>query len=491
MEQRLPLVPRLRKRAVPVPLGLQRGVWVDDHEIDIDDHVRRAAVVAPGGPAQLDALVGEVMSRPLDLGRPLWEMVVAEGLAGGRTAVIARLHHAILDGVSGATAMAALLDLSPGWSPNGVGVHRTAGVPTTAGHGGAGDTVPDAVPSPLSMLRYAAASLGRQPEATAHALNRGIDTMLDLVNQNRELAVRGTSPPPALYRAPRTSLNGNLTPERRYSSLSVPLEDLELVREVLGPAAGEDDRSGTDPTPTINDVILCAVGGALGRFLGLRGESPSRSLVALVPVSTRGHASVPGTGQPADMGNYVSGMLVELATTVADPVERLGRVAASSQVAKEQEERAGGDLLEDVTRLVPPVMVTAAMRGIAALGLFDRLPPPFNVVVSTVVVPEVPLWWAGCPVAAVFPAAPVAAGVGLNVTSMTYRGAVHFGLLACPRLVPQLDQLALLLDDAVAELVAAALAIRARTGPGARVPRRGAAATGPHVAGPHAAPMPT
>jgi WS/DGAT/MGAT family acyltransferase len=306
---------------------------------------------------------------------------------------------------------------------------------------------PGPLPSTIARICYTASSLLRHPEAVRDAVARGLDVVVELTGRNRRLGAAGERPPPAVFGAPRTPLNGTLSGERRYASLSVPLDDLDLVRRELDPSG----------SATVNDVILCAVGGALRRYLDQRGHLPADDLVALVPVSTGGRARVPGDGETPDLGNRVSGMLVALGTSVADPVERLAAVAKASEVAKGQERVAGGDLLEGLTRSLPPLLVSTAVRGISAIRLFDRMRPPFNVVVSSVAVPDVALWWAGCPVAAVHPAGPVAHGVGLNVTSMTYRGTVHFGLLACPRLVPSVEEMARLLDDAVAELVVAAL----------------------------------
>lgn len=439
------------------PLDLQRPLWIDEAEIDLDAHVKRAAVAPPGSKRELEALVGEVLSSPLRVDRPLWEMVVAEGLEGGRTAVIARLHHAVLDGVSGATAMAAFLDLSPG---EGEGVQpggHANGVPRVAPSTVSQPPTPTpangvARPSSLGIWRYAAASLAHQPEAAVALLERSADALVALRRQNRDLATRGLSPPPSPFSAPRTSLNGAVTGERRLATLAVPVSNLELVRRVLGSDYDVPGHRGA----TVNDVILCAVGEALRRYLATRDETPARPLVALVPVSTRGPASVPKSRR-AHVGNYVSGMLVPIATTIEEPVARLQAVATATGVAKLQEGVAGGEFLETLFHAIPPFVVSRLMRTVGRFLLFDRVAPPVNVVVSSVVVPDVSLWWAGCPVSAVYPAGPVADGVGLNITSMTYKGTVHFGIVACPRLVPDVDELAVLLDDAVAELVAAAV----------------------------------
>jgi diacylglycerol O-acyltransferase len=452
--ERVGRVPRLLRRAVRVPLGVQRPVWVDQAEIDLDAHVHAAAVDAPGGQRELDALIGKVLSRPLPVDQPLWEMVVAEGLAGGRTAVIARLHHAILDGVSGATAMAAFLDLTPGSDDgSGTGNHSEEAAPTgteTAAvnpkpTNGAG------LPNPLGLWRYAVSSLARQPEAAAALAQRTTDLLVALTRHNRELAMKGLSPPPTPFSAPHTSLNGRVTGVRHVATFGVPLDDLEFVRRAVGPELSTGSRGAT-----VNDVILTAVGGALRHYLEEAGENPRRPLVALVPVSTRGPASVPASGR-AHVGNYVSGMLVPLATTEEDPVARLRAVANASAIAKMQEDVAGGEFLETLLQAVPPILVSGLMRAASRFSLFDRVAPPANVVVSSIVVPDVSLWWAGRQVSAIYPTGPVADGVGLNVTSMTYKGTVHFGIVGCPRLVPDVDKVAALLDDAIAELMSAAL----------------------------------
>lgn len=432
---RLPLVPRLRQRALRVPLDVARPVWVDDPAFDLDAHVRRSALPSPGGGPELDELLGEVMARPLPPDRPLWEMVVVEGLEEGRSAVVARLHHAVLDGVSGATAMAAFLDLGP--EP------MTAPPEGPPGARVAGGSLPPAT----SLLRYAAASVVRQPAAALDACNRGLDAMVALAGQNRRLAAEGRRPPPTPFRVPRTSLNGNVTAERRVATMTVPLADLDLVRSACGGV-------------TVNDVILCAVGDAAHRLLTARGERPPAPLVALVPVSTRGPAAVPEEGAPARLGNAISGMLVPLPVEASDPFERLRAVAQAAQVSKDQEELAGGDFLEGVTRALPPAAVRALTLGIGRFRVFDRLPPPCNLAVSTVMVPDVTLWWAGREVSAVYPLGPVVDGVALNVTAMTYRGTVYVGLVACPRQVPDVAGLAALLGTVFDDLVVRAATVR-------------------------------
>jgi WS/DGAT/MGAT family acyltransferase len=422
--QRLHLVGPLRQRAVRVPLGLHHPVWVDDPDFELDDHLSRASLPSPGGRAELDGFVAAAMSRPLDPDRPLWEMFVVEGLEGDRTALIAKVHHAILDGVSGASILAAFLDLSPR--------ARIVAAPPEPWD-------PAPLPGSARMLRYAASSLSHQPARVLTTLDAGVEAIADLGMHNRELLSRGESPPPAFFSAPRTSMNGAVSNRKRFSSLSIPLDDAKLIRRVFG--------------GTVNDVVLAGVAGGLRRLLAARGESVGRALVAMVPVSTRPE----GSSQDAALGNQLSAMLVSLATDMDDPVQRLDAIARSTRVAKEQEQLHRGRLVGDVAQIAAPGLASRVARAVAGTRLFDRVRPPFNVMVSGIKGPDFPLFCAGSRVEAMYPVGPVAEGVGLNVTIFSYLDQLQFGLLACRKLLPELDDLAVLIDDALGELVGCAL----------------------------------
>jgi WS/DGAT/MGAT family acyltransferase len=371
------------------------------------------------------------MSRPLDPDRPLWEMFVVEGLAGGRTALIAKVHHAILDGVSGASILAAFLDLSPR--------ARIVAAPPEPWE-------PAPLPGSAQMLRYAASSLSHQPARILTTLDAGVEVVADLGMHNRELRSRGESPPPAFFSAPRTSINGAVSNRKRFSSLSIPLDDAKLVRRVFG--------------GTVNDVLLAGVAGGLRRLLSARGELVERALVAMVPVSTRQEGGVDGEA----LGNQLSAMLVSLATDIDDPVQRLGAIARSTRVAKEQEQLHRGRLVGDVAQIAAPGLVSRVARAVAGTRLFDRVRPPFNVMVSGIKGPDFPLFCAGSRVEAMYPVGPIAEGVGLNVTIFSYLDQLQFGLLACRKLLPELDDLAVSIDDALGELVGCALDAQGATG---------------------------
>ena len=427
IEQRLHLVPPLRQRALRVPLGLDHPVWVDDPDFELDDHLNRASLPAPGGRAELDALVASVMSRQLDPGKPLWEMHVMEGLEGGRTALVAKVHHAILDGVSGASVLAAFLDTTPR--------SRVVPLPT------AWD--PEPLPSGAQVLRHAISSLAKHPGEALTTIQSGVEAVTEIGTHNRELAGRGERPPPGLFNAPRTSFNGAISNRRRYVGLAVPLEDVKLVGSVF--------------EATVNDVLLACVSGGLRRLLAGRSEQAEQSLVAFVPVSTRGGS------HSEQLGNQVSGMLVSLATDLEGPVERLDAISESARLAKEQEKMHRGRLLNELAQLAPPALTTRLARVLAGSRLFDRVRPAFNVTVSSVKVPDVPLFCAGSRVVEMYPVGPMAEGVGLNVTVFSHLERVYFGMLSCRKLLPELEQFAVHVDDALAELVACALDAQAAT----------------------------
>ena len=422
VEERLHLVPLLRRRAVRVPFGLHHPVWVDDQAFDLDYHLQRASLPAPGGPAELAAFVSSVVGRPLDPARPLWEMHVVEGLDTGHVAVVVKLHHAAIDGVSGAETLAAFLDLGP--EP------RVVDPPARLWR-------PESMPSDVELLGHSLSSLARQPERTFGAVRRTLGAVYDLAERNRRLREEEElEPPPAPFRAPRTSLNGSISAQRRVAFAEVPMDDVRMVRRCLG--------------GTVNDVVLAAVSGALRRLLSERGETPRQALVAMVPMSVRSEEDR-GT-----QGNKLSAMLVSLASTAADPVERLRLVAEGTRLAKEQSRVLSEELIGGWAQLAFPVVSARLARLSGNLRLFDRVPPLFNVVVSNIPGPAVQLWWAGARLVALYPVGPIVEGVGLNVTVVSYTRTLHVGVVGCRELVPEVEHLAHLLTESFAELAKAA-----------------------------------
>ena len=434
VSSRVHLVPRFRQRVYGLSHGIEHPVWVDDPDFSIERHLRRAAVPEPGGRREIDAVVADLMALPLDHGRPLWEMIVLEGLPGGQSAVVARIHHAVLDGTSGAELLASFLDLSPEPRP----------VPPPP------PFAPERLPSRLELLRHAAAGVTRRPSVAFDLLRRGTELLAGPQRDGPAGEERdaGSRPKIALldeaFRAPHTSLNGPLSPQRGFAGCRL---DLERVRRI-----------GKDFEATVNDVMLAATGSALRRYLAGRAETPPSSLVAMMPVSTRRHGREPdpreGTAAP---GNMLTAVFLPLGTDLASAPQRLRAVVERTREAKALDAASGGALLEDASLLLVPALLHPLARVVGALAGVSWLPTLCNLVVSNIAGPDLTLWFAGRAVAELYPVGPVAAGVGLNVTALSYRGTLHIGVLGCRSRVPDPERVAALICDGVEELAGSAL----------------------------------
>jgi WS/DGAT/MGAT family acyltransferase len=417
VEDRLPLLPPFRRRLVEIPFQIHHPLWVEDPDFDLDYHVRRAALPAPGGDQELAEFAESVMGRPLDRSRPLWEMYVVEGLENGMIATVVKTHHAAIDGVSGAELTVNLLDLQPEPTP--------VTEPDT--------WKPDRIPTDPELLAFALSSLARQPLAAAKSARRTVEMVLNLRRRNRE---PGVSPPPAPFSAPRTSLNTSITPHRRFAYSQLPLDDMKMVKNKLG--------------GTVNDVVLALCATALRTYLDENGEQPDKSLVAMVPISVRAES------EKGAMGNRVSSMLVSLASDIDDPVKRLCAITDATKSAKDQDKAIGADALTNWAEFAAPAVAARAARLYSNMRLADRHNPLFNITISNVPGPNFPLYSAGARMVAMYPMGPIFDGAGLNITVMSYMGNMNFGLVACRETVPQVWDIAHYLGDALEELKKAA-----------------------------------
>ncbi|HMC79994.1 MAG TPA: wax ester/triacylglycerol synthase family O-acyltransferase [Acidimicrobiia bacterium] len=418
VENRLPLLPPFRRRLVEVPFQLHHPLWIEDPEFDLDYHLRRAALPAPGGVRELAEFSAEVISRPLDRSRPLWEMYVVEGLEGGMIGVVSKLHHSAIDGVSGVEITVNLLDLTP----------EPMVVPEPDP-----PWRPDKVPTDLELVSYALASLARQPVRAVKAARRTAEMALRLRRRNR---APGVNPPPAPFSAPKTPLNVSLTPHRRLGFTDISLEDVKAVKNALG--------------GTVNDVVLALCSGALRAYLQEEGELPEDPLVAMVPISVRTE------DEKGTMGNRVSSMLVTLATNVADPVERLRCIIEGTKQAKEQDRAIGAETLMDWAEFAAPAVAARAARLASNMRIMDRLRPVFNVTISNVPGPNFPLYSAGSRMVAMYPMGPINDGGAVNITVMSYMGSMYFGIVVGREAVPRVWNIAHHVNEALAELKKAA-----------------------------------
>jgi WS/DGAT/MGAT family acyltransferase len=417
VERRLPFAPPFRRRLVEVPFKLNHPVWIEDPNFDLDYHVRRACLPRPGGRKELADFVAQVVGLPLDRSRPLWELYLVEGLEQGRYALVTKIHHAVIDGVSGAELSANFLDLEP--SP---GERVAEGAPWK----------PERVPTDIDLVAYALASLTGRPVAAFKAARRIVETALHLNDRNKRPEVE---PPPGLFTSPKTRLNQSITPHRRVAFGEVSLDDLKALKNHFG--------------CTVNDVILALAAGGLRKYLESHDELPDDALVAAVPISVRTE------DEKGTHGNKVSAMLVSLATDVGDPVARLKTIADGTRQAKDQDKAIGAEVLTGWAEFTFPALMGRAARLSSSLRVFDRVRPGFNVIVSNVPGPPFPLYLAGARLEATHPIGPIYDGVGLNITVMSYLGHVYFGLVACRETVPDVDTLPPMMEESLDELLVA------------------------------------
>jgi diacylglycerol O-acyltransferase / wax synthase len=430
LAQRLPLVPVLRRKLLEVPLGLDQPYWIDDPDFDIEYHIREIALPQPGSDAQLAEQVGRLHARPLDRSRPLWEMYLITGLAKGRIAVYTKVHHSAIDGASGAELLTVLLDLSPD------GRELPPERPF----------VPERRPSRAALAARTTARLAWRPLQTVRIANQMVRVLPTLapalspviggmLGLNRgDGGVISTK----LGRAPATPFNKPITPHRRFAFRSVDLGTVKAVKNAFG--------------VSVNDVVMAMCAGALRRWLDEHDALPDRALVAMIPVSVRDEQS------KGALGNRVSAMLATLPTNVEDPEQRLMIVHEATKIAKSQQAAIPQGLVDNISDFAPPGLTARAARVVFATGVLHRV-PPFNLCISNVPGPNVPVYLGGAKLVAQYPVSVITDGQGLNITLVGYLGQLHFGLVACRELVPDIDALTGYLVDEL-ELLVKAAAVR-------------------------------
>ena len=414
VESRLGVLPPFRRRLVEVPLGLGTPAWIEDPAFDLENHLSRAALPAPGGADELAAFTADFVSRPLDRRQPLWEMQVVEGLEGGMVAGVTKVHHSAVDGISGAELTANLLDLEPEPGP------IDAPGP---------EWRPDQLPSPRDLAGLALRSALSQPPAALAAARHVLGAAIGIRRRNR---AQGATAPPLPFAAPATPLNTSVGPRRRVAFSQIDTEDVTAVREAFG--------------ATVNDVVLATCAGALRAYLCDLGRCPDEPLVAAVPISVRG-ADERGT-----MGNRLSAMLVGLGTQIEDPVARLIAICEGSRQAKAQNRLIAPTTLSELAELVLPAVGRPMARLVSRLGLTYRPRPAFNVIISSFPGPPCPLYCAGARLVAPYPLGPVFDGGALNITVQSYLDSLFVGFNADDRAVPEVSSIAGYLRDALGEL---------------------------------------
>jgi WS/DGAT/MGAT family acyltransferase len=434
--ERLHLLPPFRWRLVRVPFGLDLPYWIEDPDFDLDFHIRESAVPPPGDDQRLAETVARIFARPLDRNRPLWEIYLIHGLPEGRVALLTKIHHAVVDGVSGAEILSVLLDPSPegrdlpaAGAPNGG--ERVPGDLSMLGRGALG-----LARHPLRMLRSVPKTLPHLtelPGVTAlpggPAVSKGVGRVRSVITRRDPAVLEMTT-----ARAPGTPFNAPISPHRRFAFGQLSLDAVKALKKQCG--------------CTVNDVVVSLCAGALREWLLERDALPDEPLVAMVPVSVR------TPEQRGQFGNRVSMMIVPIATDEPDPQRRLARTHELLLSAKERHRALPADLLTDATAFIPPAVAALAAR--TTMEILGRTRPPLNVVISNVPGPRDPLYLAGAQLEAHYPVSVVVDGVGLNITVMSYLDHLDFGIVADRELVEDAWELLKGLRHGLSELTALA-----------------------------------
>ena len=417
VEAKLPLVPRYRQVVQFVPFDLGRPVWVDDPHFDLGYHLRRTALPVPGGEAELRTLVGWVMSQPLDRSKPLWEIWVVEGLEDGRWAMVAKTHHAMVDGIAGTDLLAVIMDLSP----DGLRPEATAWTPGPTPTGGqlVAESLLNVVRSPYEQLRAVQASTDAIRHGLSHVaeVGRGVVAMTGLV--------RAT---------PVSSLNGPIGPHRRYAWATTTVDDVKTVRQSLG--------------GTFNDVVLASITNGFRQLLLSRGEDTDRVVRTLVPVSVRprdasGRAVGDGTFQ-----NKVSAMFAELPVNLEDPIERLHVITHQMEGLKESKQAVAGEALTSMSGFAPPMLLALGMRLATRAAQHN-----VNTVTTNVPGPQFPLYAAGRKMLRAFPYVPLGGQIRIGIAIFSYNGEVNFGITGDYDTTGDLDVLSGAIEAGMAQMV--------------------------------------
>ncbi|MGB3049643.1 MAG: wax ester/triacylglycerol synthase family O-acyltransferase [Polyangiales bacterium] len=428
LKSRIHLVPRMQQRLVMVPLGLGKPYWIDDPDFNLDRHIQHIGLPRPGGWRQLRQLAARTFSMPLDRRRPLWDMLFVEGLdeipqvPPGSVAMINRVHHAAIDGVSGADMMSILFDITQ--EPRQVEPPEARKIPPA--------------PNELQVLRRVARKIAGKP-ARVPALAKDL---VNLMRAGKEARIKGMEIPPAPFSAPATILNKVVSQERCWNTALLEFDRVRVIKETMG--------------CTLNDAVLAICAGALRRYLLDKGALPTDPLVAFVPISTR------SPDQRGEMGNQVSGMLIQLATDIADPIERLQEIKQHTRSGKSYQNAVGAQTMADVFEFVPFGLAGQASRLYSRFRVAERHRPPFNLVITNVPGPQHDMYVAGHRLLSTMGMAPVMDGMSLLITVLSYNGVLSISPTSCPEVMPDIDTFARYLRESANELEADVLAFRAK-----------------------------
>jgi diacylglycerol O-acyltransferase / wax synthase len=429
--ERLPIVPPFRWRLAEVPFNLDYGYWVDDPDFDLEFHVREIALAPPGTDAQLAEQVARIYARPLDRSKPLWELYLIHGLPSDRVAVMSKIHHAVIDGMSGAEIMGALFDPTPEGREPPPRIEPTRDKPPgelgMLARGALG------IPRyPLRVLRSAPRAVPNLAEVQAFASIPGVKQMGRLTSTAQRLLGGNRVIGQVDLVPPRTSFNGRISAHRRYAFGQLALDDIKTIKNHYG--------------CTVNDVVVAICASAVRRWLLEHDELPEDPLVAQIPVSVRREQ------EQGTYGNRILLMTAPLHTEVSDPQARLNQTHESLLEMKERHRALPAELLQDANQFIPPALFSRAARMTFSLGASRASRPAWNLVISNVPGPQFPLFMAGARLEAHYPISVITDAMGLNITVMSYCGHLDFGIVADRDQMPDVWSLIDWLGEALEEL---------------------------------------
>ena len=421
-EKRMHKARAFRQRLVRVPLSLDHPYWIEDPDFDLEFHVRHIALPKPGDWRQLCIQAARLHARPLDTSRPLWEAYVIEGLdnvAGvpkGSFALVTKIHHAAIDGVSGAEMAAAIHDLSP---------DAEVDEPLD-------EWAPERLPTGIELLTRSLVRSAKTPVKFSKLIYRSAPPL------SRVIAGLATGRLKLPVRVPRTRFNGKLSSHRVFDGRKFDLHEFKEIKN-------------SQPGTTVNDVVVAVCGGALRKYLEAKSELPNESLVAMAPMSIR------SAEQRETAGNLITAMSLPIRSDIADPLERLLAVHNESTQAKKLAYTMGPDLAADAAEFLPSTVSGLLTRAYASSGLVDRMPPLFNTVITNVPGVGVPLYSMGSKMVSTYGLGPVVHGLGLFQPVLSYNNTITISAVADRKMMPDPAFYSECLQQAYDELKAATI----------------------------------
>ena len=420
MASRLHITPLFRRRFVPVPLNLGHPYWINDPEFDLEYHLRHIALPAPGNMKQLMKLAARIFSRPLNYEHPLWESYVVEGVNSikgvpkGSYALITKVHHAAIDGASGAAIMSALFDNTP----------RPREIPETE------TWKPDKVPTGVEILAKSYGGAITKPLKFAKLIGDLASGGISIAKSGarKKAKAKKVKSPPAPFTAPHTIFNVPVSGSRVISGVQFSLDRIKNLKNALG--------------VTVNDAILAICAGALRNYLLEKDALPEVPLVALAPISVRSKKS--GSG-----GNKISGMLVSLNTTESNPLERVQTINAGTTRSKVVGKAISPYKLME---FVPAELTAMATRLYTSMGLSEMHKPFTNVTITNVPGPPEPLYMNGAKLVQQYGMAPLIDGMGLIIIIFSYAGTISISATSAHNIMPDIDNFTEHISKSVEEL---------------------------------------